>query len=164
MREPAVIEALRDHFGRAILSSDGQIDRAKLANHIFADDRERLWLEAFVHPKVYAAWRTAMAGEPDAPWVIEVPLLYEKGLENWFDFTVCVACSPNQQLARLEQRGLTRGLAGQRISKQLPLARKIEQSDFVIWNEGSPEFLEQEVDRLADALSAAWRRPVSPTS
>jgi dephospho-CoA kinase len=164
MRDPAVVGALRDHFGSGILALDGQIDRAALANHIFSDDRERLWLEGFVHPKVYASWRTAMAAEPDAPWVIEVPLLYEKALENWFDFTVCVACAPDQQLARLEQRGLPRGLAGQRISKQLPLARKIEQSDFVIWNEGSPEFLEQEVDRLADALSAAWRRLVSPSS
>jgi dephospho-CoA kinase len=76
-------------------------------------------------------------------------------LENWFDFTVCVACAPQQQLARLEQRGLPRALAGQRISKQLPLARKIELSDFVLWNEGSPTFLEAQVDRLADALVAA---------
>jgi dephospho-CoA kinase len=73
-------------------------------------------------------------------------------LENWFDFTVCVACAPDQQLTRLEQRGLPRGLAGQRISKQLPLVQKIELSDFVLWNEGSPEFLEAEVDRLIEAL------------
>ena len=81
--------------------------------------------------------------------------LFEKRLENWFDFTVCVACAPEQQLARLEQRGLPRVLAGQRISKQLPLARKIELSDFVLWNEGSPAFLKAQVDRLADALVAA---------
>lgn len=161
MREPAVVANLREHFGPSILAADGQINRAVLADRIFSDDRERLWLEAYIHPRVYAAWRTAMAAEPEARWAVEVPLLYEKALENWFDFTVCVACAPEQQLVRLEQRGLPRGLAGQRISKQLPLARKIEQSDFVIWNEGSPEFLENEVDRLADALSTTWKRPVS---
>jgi dephospho-CoA kinase len=84
---------------------------------------------------------------------VEVPLLFEKGLENWFDFTVCVACSPDRQLARLEQRGLPRGLAGQRISKQLPLVQKIERSDFVLWNEGSPDFLQAEVDALIEALT-----------
>jgi dephospho-CoA kinase len=100
-------------------------------------------------------WRATFAAEPAARWAVEVPLLYEKGLENWFDFTVCVACAPAQQLARLEQRGLPRALAGQRISKQLPLARKIDLSDFVLWNEGSPAFLEAQVDRLAEALVAA---------
>ncbi len=164
MRDPGVVAALREHFGPGILTGDGQINRVILAEYIFGDDRERLWLEGYIHPRVYAAWRTAMAADPGARWAIEVPLLYEKALENWFDFTVCVACAPDQQLARLEQRGLPRGLAGQRISKQLPLARKIERSDFVIWNEGSPEFLEHEVDRLADALSGAWSRPTPPTT
>ena len=88
-----------------------------------------------------------------ARWAVEVPLLFEKGLENWFDFTVCVACAPDQQLARLEQRGLPRGLAGQRISTQLPLERKIELADFVLWNEGSPEFLQNEIDFLVEALA-----------
>jgi len=84
-----------------------------------------------------------------------VPLLFEKSLENWFDFTVCVACDPNSQLARLEQRGMDRALAGQRISKQLPLARKIELSDFVLWNDGSTGFLKAQVDRIVDSLDRA---------
>jgi dephospho-CoA kinase len=109
-------------------------------------------LEDLLHPRVFAIWRAALAAEPEGRWAVEVPLLHEKGLENWFDFTVCVACAPAQQLARLEQRGLPLALAGQRISKQLPLARKIELSDFVIWNSGSPEFLQAEVDRLAHSL------------
>ncbi|MSU65574.1 MAG: dephospho-CoA kinase [Opitutus sp.] len=151
---PAVIAALRVRHGNQIVGADGGVDRGALAGRVFADDAERVWLEDLVHPLVYAAWREALAAAPTAWWVIEVPLLFEKSLENWFDFTVCVTCAPEQQLARLEQRGLPRGLAGQRISKQLPLARKFELSDFVLWNEGSPEFLEAEVDRLAVLLSA----------
>ena len=54
---------------------------------------------------------------------------------------------------RLEQRGLNRALAGQRISKQLPLARKIELADFVLWNSGSAEFLEAQVNRLVSVLA-----------
>ena len=157
---PAVIAALRSRYGDAVVETDAangvvRTNRAALAERIFADDRQRLWLEELTHPGVFAAWRTAFAAEPAARWAVEVPLLFEKGLENWFDFTVCVACAPAQQLARLEQRGLPRALAGQRISKQLPLARKIELSDFVLWNEGSPAFLEAQVDRLAEALVAA---------
>jgi dephospho-CoA kinase len=76
-------------------------------------------------------------------------------LEKGFDFTACVACSPEQQFVRLEQRGLPRVLAGQRIAKQMPLPRKIELSDFVLWNDGSAEFLENQVDRLVRALPVA---------
>jgi dephospho-CoA kinase len=152
---PEIVAAARARHGTAILGPDGGIDRSALAARVFRDDAERRWLEELVHPGVFAAWRSAFAAEPTARWAVEVPLLFEKALENWFDFTVCVACAPEQQLARLEQRGLSRMLAGQRISKQLPLARKIELSDFVLWNEGNPEFLEAEVDRLAHALEAA---------
>lgn len=160
LTSPDVIAALRARYGTAVVENDvasgeDKVNRPALANQVFADDAERLWLEDLTHPRVFAAWRTAFAAEPTVRWAVEVPLLYEKALENWFDFTVCVACAPQQQLARLEQRGLPRALAGQRISKQLPLARKIELSDFVLWNEGSPAFLEAQVDRLADALVAA---------
>ena len=158
MTDPTVIAALTARFGPAVLGRDGTIDRSAVAARVFSNDGDREWLEALVHPRVFAAWRAAFDADPQANWAVEVPLLFEKGLENWFDFTVCVACAPGQQLARLEQRGLPRGLAGQRISKQLPLARKIERSDFVLWNEGSPEFLHAEVNRLADALTAAGNR------
>ena len=152
---PGIIAALRSHFGPAIVAGDGTVDRAALAARVFGDDAERLSLEELTHPALFALWRETFGAEPDAKWAVEVPLLFEKSLENWFDFTVCVACAPEQQLARLEQRGLSRELAGRRISKQLPLARKIELSDFVLWNEGSPEFLAAEVVRLVGALSGA---------
>jgi len=155
LTDPEVIQALAGRFGAEILDPAGRVARAKLAAAVFASETELRWLEELTHPAVFALWRAAFAAEPAAAWVVEVPLLFEKHLENWFDFTVCVACSPAQQLARLEQRGVPRGLAGQRISKQLPLARKIELSDIVLWNDGSTEFLEAEIDRLANALVAA---------
>jgi dephospho-CoA kinase len=160
LTSPVVIAALEARYGEPVVgpAADGsgrRVNRTALAERVFASDTERLWLEELTHPGVFAAWRSAFAAEPAVRWAVEVPLLFEKGLENWFDFTVCVACAPAQQLARLEQRGLPRALAGQRISKQLPLARKIELSDFVLWNEGSPAFLEAQVDRLAEALVAA---------
>lgn len=159
LTDPAIVDAVHARFGDPVVTrtpAGGRaIHRPGLAERVFGNDAERIWLEELTHPAVFAVWKNAFAAEPHARWAVEVPLLFEKALENWFDFTVCVACAPAQQLARLEQRGLPRVLAGQRISKQLPLARKIELSDFVLWNDGSPEFLEAQVDRLAEALSAA---------
>jgi dephospho-CoA kinase len=86
-------------------------------------------------------------------WVVEVPLLFEKSLQNWFDFTVCIASDPTVQLARLEQRGIPPLLARQRISKQLPLTQKIKLVDFVLLNDGSPDFLRDQVTALVSSLS-----------
>jgi dephospho-CoA kinase len=148
-----VVAMLRAHFGNGIIGADGLVDRSRLGSIVFSDDGERHWLEQLVHPLVFERWRLLLGSDPFARWVVEVPLLFEKQLENWFDFIVCVTCAPAQQLTRLEQRGLTRAHAAQRISKQLPLARKIVLSDFVLLNDGSPEFLQKQIDLLVDTLS-----------
>ncbi|MCX6951498.1 MAG: dephospho-CoA kinase [Verrucomicrobia bacterium] len=150
---PEVVGALRERFGDEVMGADGSVDRAVVGKRVFSSEEDLRWLESLTHPRVFALWREAFAAEPQERWVVEVPLLFEKGLENWFDFTVCVACAPEQQLARLERRGLPRGLAGQRILTQLPLERKIELADFILWNEGSPGFLEVEVDHLIQTLT-----------
>jgi len=159
LRAPDVVKALRARHGSAVFDASGAVDRAALADRIFNDDTERIWLEDLIHPVLFEIARAALRAEPLVAWALEVPLLFEKSLENWFDFTVCVACDLPLQLARLEQRGLNRALAGQRISKQLPLAHKIELSDFVLWNEGSPEFLRAQVDRLVDSVTQTGSIP-----
>lgn len=156
---PAVLAALRARYGDAAVGPDGFVDRAALAERVFRDDAERLWLEELTHPLLFELWRAALRDGGGSRWVVEAPLLFEKSLENWFDFTVCVACSVDQQIVRLEQRGMSRVLAGQRISKQLPLARKIELADFVLWNEGSAEFLQAQVDLLVDSLNSGAATP-----
>lgn len=150
-----VIDALRGRHGAAVFSGAGEIDRAALADRVFADDGERAWLEALTHPRLYALWREMLGAEPRATgWIFEVPLLFEQHLENWFDFTITVACSRDQQLVRLERRGLSSVLAEQRISKQLPLARKIELADVVLWNDGSPAFLQTQIDTFVASLAS----------
>lgn len=148
-----VKDRIQRQFGADMLSADGTINRARLAERVFPDEAALRWLEELTHPVLFGLWREAFAAEPWAQWAVEVPLLFEKKLENWFDFTVCVACSPSLQLARLEQRGMPRVLAEQRIIQQLPLAQKIEQADFVLWNEGSAEFLQEQIDRLIASLT-----------
>lgn len=157
LTDPAVATAVRERFGPEVVPG-GAIDRAALAARVFADDSARAWLEGLVHPRLFARWREALGGAPDADWVVEVPLLFEQGLENWFDFTVCVTTSSAQQLARLEERGISRALARQRISKQLPLAQKIEQADYVLLNDGSVEFLRDQIVRLLDARASGPAR------
>jgi dephospho-CoA kinase len=136
-----------------VIGADGQIVRAVLASRIFGDDAERRWLEDWLLPLVYNEWRARLATDPHGLWVIEAPLLFEKALENWFDFIVCLETSSANQLARLKERGIPPSLAEQRISKQLPLAQKLARADFILSNNGTPAALQSQVIRLVGELA-----------
>lgn len=146
--------AIREKFGEKVFTAGGQVDRVALAGIVFYDDSALRWLEDLLHPRLHDVWRVRFAAQPAARLVVEVPLLFEKSLQNWFDFTVCVISSPPCQLARLEERGIPKALAEQRISKQLPLAQKMELADFVLSNDGSPDFLRDQVAKLVARLGA----------
>lgn len=151
--EPKVVAEIAARFPD-VVNAENEVQRPVLASHVFTNDDNRLWLESLLHPLVYARWRELFAASPGTRWVVEVPLLFEQGLENWFDFTVCVSTSSANQLARLIERGIPQSLAGQRISKQLPLAQKVEKADFVLSNDGTLESLRLQVNHLAARLSA----------
>lgn len=147
-----VISLVQQQFGPGVLDGDGQIVRERLAAIVFRDDRALAWLEGVLHPRLRARWTAIFAAASGEQFIVEVPLLFEKGLENWFDFTVCVTTDSALQLRRLEQRGIPPELARQRLAKQLPLARKCELADYVISNDGSIDFLREQVGCLVDRL------------
>jgi len=153
----AIAEAERRHGSEVVGTDEAgrrQINRAALAGVLFADETKlRAW-EDFVLPRLCALWKEMLDGDRAANWAVEVPLLFERSLEKWFDFVVCVASSSATQLARLSGRGVSHTLAGQRISKQLPLAQKIEKSDYVLSNDGSTDFLREQITHLVARLAA----------
>jgi len=150
---PDIIAEARRRFGLQILAPAGGIDRPALARLLFADEtgaRLRAW-EDLVLPRVLDHWRALLSAAHathNTRWIIEAPLLHEKTLEKWFDFIVCVASSPATQYARLAERGVTHALAAQRISRQMPLADKINKADYVLTNDGSLEFLHDQIRHL----------------
>ncbi|MDP2136570.1 MAG: dephospho-CoA kinase [Candidatus Didemnitutus sp.] len=148
-----VIAAVREHFGATVLDQDGRIDRERLGAIVFAADAALQWLEELLHPRIYHYWQGIYAAARGEKFIVEVPLLFEKHLANRFDFTVCVSTNSELQLRRLEQRGVPPGIARQRLAKQLPLARKCELADFVLLNDGTLEFLREQVSQLASRLS-----------
>lgn len=148
-----VIAAIRDRLGDRVLGPDGSVDRAKLGAVVFGDAEALTWLENLLHPRLRVHWDGIYAAAQDEKFIVEVPLLFEKQLQNRFDFTVCVTTSSDLQLRRLEQRGVSPEIARQRLAKQLPLARKCELADFVLLNDGTLSFLREQVSELARRLS-----------
>lgn len=146
--DPEVLEEIRHSFGAEVFGAAGEVDRKRLGAIVFSDRNRLDVLEKILHPRVSRQWRGAVAAEPDSRWVVEIPLLFEKNLQKWVDFTICLACDRRVQLERLTQRRMTPQEADQRIAVQLPLIRKIELADFVLLNNGALSFLSDQVDWL----------------
>ncbi|MBC8010006.1 MAG: dephospho-CoA kinase [Burkholderiales bacterium] len=155
LTDPAVLSDARERWGRDVIEKNGELERTRVAAIIFANPAERRWWESVVHPRVGRLWRSEVEADPRAEWVIEVPLLFEAGLEKGFDFVVCVGANPTTQLARATARGMTQAQAEQRIASQFPLATKLNSAHVVLWNEGSRDFLRAQVERLARRLRGA---------
>jgi dephospho-CoA kinase len=72
-----------------------------------------------------------------------------------FDFVATVGCSPEVQLERIQGRGLDTAEAEAILRSQLPLEEKTGRSDFVVWNDGSPENLHRQAAELSRRLAAS---------
>jgi dephospho-CoA kinase len=159
-RDPEVKQAISDRFGPEAMDADGRVNRRILGQIVFADGGALAWLEGIIHPRVGERWRAEVAHEADSDWVIQIPLLFEKKLEDSFDFTVCVGASGETQQQRLLQRGLTQDEIARRLARQLSIEEKTARSDFFILNDGSLDFLRLQVAHLCHQL----RRPSSGSS
>jgi dephospho-CoA kinase len=144
--------AIADRFGTDMLAPDGSVNRAKLGAIVFADPAARNDLEAIVHPAVYRAIAAGLRGFEllgDSPFaVVDIPLLYETGAEKDFDRVVVTACSPDLQLARLRERGMSETEARQRLAAQWPTDEKAARADFVIRTDGAFEDTDRQVADL----------------
>lgn len=147
-----VRQALVERFGAGIMDAKEKVDRKKIGAIVFNDSSELSWLESLIHPRVRKAWESQVAANPEAFWVVEIPLLFEKKLENLFDYTVCVSASPATQIERRQAEGLPEDQIKKRIAQQLPMDEKIRRADFVITNNGSIEFLKDQVELLIKQL------------
>ncbi|GIQ69827.1 dephospho-CoA kinase [Xylanibacillus composti] len=145
-----------DTFGQAVLLPDGSLDRKRLGQIVFADDAARKKLEALLHPPIRALMRSRMAAyeqeDPTRLVVVDVPLLYESGLVDYFSEVMVVYVPPAVQLSRLMERdGMDEAAARQRIAAQLPIEEKRKRADIVIDNSGSLAETARQVDQFWDS-------------
>ncbi|HPM43158.1 MAG TPA: dephospho-CoA kinase [Candidatus Omnitrophota bacterium] len=135
----AVYREVVKEFGNSILSSDGSIDRKRLAADVFSNDARRAILEKIVHPAVIRSIMDGMAkAKLSDVVVIDAPLLIEAGLGEIVDLMVVVKSSHKKQVERcMKKFGMDKRDVESRIACQIPLNNKILMADFVIDNDGT---------------------------
>lgn len=146
---------LVERFGDGV-APDGQVDRAAVAEVVFAEPEAREWLEQQLWPRVderIAAWREQLAYRPEPPRaaVVEVPLLFEAGMEPGFDATVAIVAADGLR----DERAAHRGQAGvdSRTRRQLSQREKADRADFAVENDGDLADLERKMSRVLDEVT-----------
>jgi dephospho-CoA kinase len=142
-------DRLVERWGEDIAPT-GAVDRSRVAEIVFADPEELRWLESELHPRVgqkIATWATEAR---DTLRVAEVPLLFESGMEDAFDATICVVADEDLRRRRAEQEG--KSLLDGREGRQLTQEEKAARADHVVRNDGSLEHLERNLADVLDAL------------
>ncbi len=143
----------------ADVAPEGVIDRQAVARHVFADDAERAWLEGLIWPLVgarVASWLqevragTSRWGPRPRAAVVEVPLLFEAGLEQLYDATIAVIADEDVRRERAGRRG--HALTDERDAAQLSQQEKASRATFVVRNDGSERDLEQALGAVLDEL------------
>jgi dephospho-CoA kinase len=137
-------DAVIREFGPGIVRADGAIDRLKLAALVFHDSQRLAALNALVHPPVWARERCLMdeyaAAHPHGIAVVEAAILVETGSYRNYAKLIVAVCSEEQQIERAMSRdGMTREQVLDRLSRQMPLAEKIQYADYVIDTSGAKE-------------------------
>ena len=152
--EPALAEVVRE-FGD-VLTSDGTLDRKKVAAIVFADPAHRHRLEAILHPAIRArfdAQLDALARDGfDGIVIFDAPVMIESGGYKHMDRLIVVATDEATQRARLVGRDGDAADGARRIASQMPLAEKVKLADYVIDNSGDRAATEARTREVHAAL------------
>jgi len=139
-------------FGEEIIVN-GDIDRKKLAEIVFSDEKARKDLEAIIHPRVQAIFAEAVADlDHDDILIYEIPLLVETGAAEKFDFVITVESGIELRKARLLKKGLYISQIEKRIASQASEGARESIADAVIRNDGDEDSLLRTVENLWESV------------
>ena len=153
---------IRTRFGDAVFDPDGALNRKALGHIVFSDPAQRDALNALMQPRILQRIHQEIeeARSSEAAFcVLDMPLLFEEGLDALCEGVICVYLPRDTQLKRLMDRdGITREDAEKRMNAQLSTEEKAARSQYVIDNSGSREETRAQVNALMQTLSAPRRR------
>ncbi len=155
--KPALDEIVKE-FGREVLSPDGRLDRARMADLIFHDATARERLNAITHPRIRERMWEEVAARSVRPGVLilDIPLLYENGPRGLVEAVIVVWVDRETQLRRLMERvALNREEALRRIETQLSLDGKRDRADHVIDNTGTLDDTRRRVQALYERYAVS---------
>ena len=154
LKDPEVMDTLRQWWGPEVFASDGRVDRAAIGRIVFAKEAQRTRLEELLHPRIERI-RAEIFQAAEAPraYVIDAPLLLEVGLDAECDHLILVDTPLEIRLERVRERGWDASELDSREAAQWPLDRKRDRADHVLSNDGSLAALRTRTLNLLERLA-----------
>jgi dephospho-CoA kinase len=143
--DPDLVQKIKDLLGTEAYLSDGQLNRAYVADIVFKNQNKLDSLNALVHPAVAQDGLQWHQRQKDVPYTLkEAALLFEAGSYRQLDRLICVVAPEDLRIQRVMQRDqVERAAVLARMQKQWPQAKKAKRSDFIIYNDGSQSLIQQ---------------------
>jgi dephospho-CoA kinase len=158
--QDAYKEVVRE-FGDGILARGGAVERPKLAAIVFGDAQKRARLNQILHPRiqeVVASWFAALDRPGGSDLAFEdAALILEAGAKKNLERVVVCWCRPEQQIERLQERGLSVEEAKARIAAQMPMEEKRRLADETIDCSGSIEETRRQLQAAIAKLKKSAR-------
>lgn len=152
--------AIVSAFGPEVLAPDGEIDRRRLGDIVFADPAALARLEAIIHPAVIEEVDRRVASSSAVAVVVEAIKLIEAGMADGCDSVWVTTCRPEQQVQRIaEARGLSRAEAEHRVQVQPPQEEKVARADVVIDTSGTLAWTREQAVAAWEKLSGKFSPP-----
>ncbi len=153
--EPIYLKIV-EKFGTEYLTSDGEIDKKKLAKLIFHDSKAKEVLNNISHPIIINEIKRQIDLATDDIIFVEIPLLYEAHLEYLCDKVICVFLNKKTQVERLMQReGIDEDYALEKIHSQMDLYIKKIKADFVVDSKGDFDETKKQVIKILKEIKGA---------
>ncbi len=151
-RGSEAIREISNTFGKDVLDEQGNLDRKKMRQIVFDDNKAREKLESIVHPRVYAKIDNFIKGVSNPYCIISSPLLIEKRNNYTHDRVLVIDVPEPLQLTRASKRdGQSEEEIAKIIQSQVARAERLEAADDVISNDGDMENLRAQVHAMHES-------------
>ncbi len=128
------------------------ITKKQLADKIFANKKDKAWLEKLLHPAIIKQAEKQIKKSKKKIIIFEAPLLFEAKIQKMFDLTICVFADDKIRIKRALKRDFTKAEFSRRNKNQILLSKKAMMSDIIIDNNGSTKILKQKIKNLNKSL------------
>jgi dephospho-CoA kinase len=160
LSDPAVLGRIVEAFGEDVLDAEGRVDKRRLAERAFAEDRDTRLLDEILHPAVLrevvtGLERLSLMEHPPRVAVLDVPLLVESpALQEVADLVLAIAAPEDVRVTRAVARGMAEADVRTRLERQATDTERAAIADEVIENTGT-------LDEFRNALTRFWEREVA---
>ena len=144
-----VLNLIFDTFGNYIKNTDNTLNRKKLGDIVFNDEKELIKLNNITHPKIKENILNQIKNIKNDIVVIDAALLIEANYLDIVDKIILVVCDESLQIKRILERDFfTKEEVIKRINSQMPQDKKREFANYIIDNSFSLYKLEDEVKKI----------------